>query len=124
MLSDHADLRALSTPSYLVFPATVIIVHPDFVSIIALHPLSADRTDYEHVMLVPAERRGDTARWDRSWALIEDTVFQREDLWVCEQIQRGLAAGTTDALVFGELESAVRSFHAALDEAFAAASLV
>jgi hypothetical protein len=77
-----ADLRVLSTPSYLVFPATVIIIHPDFVSVILLHPLSADRTDYEHVMLVPADRRGDIAHWDKSWALIEDTVFQREDLWV------------------------------------------
>jgi hypothetical protein len=77
-----------------------------FVSVILLHPLSADRTDYEHVMLVPADRIGDTAHWDKSWALIEDTVFQREDLWVCEQAQRGLAAGTTGELVFGELESA------------------
>jgi hypothetical protein len=116
-----ADLRALSTPSYVVFPATVIIVHPDFVSVILLHPLSAVRTDYEHVMLVPAGRRGDTAHWDRSWALIEDTVFQREDLWVCEQIQRGLAAGTTDELVFGELESAMRGFHAAIADALDAA---
>lgn len=44
-------------------------------------------------------------------------MFQREDLWVCEQIQRGLAAGTTEDLVFGELESAVRWFHAAIDGA-------
>lgn len=119
-LPADADLRALGTPSYLVFPATVIIVHPDFVSVIVLHPLSAERTDYEHVMLVPADRRGDTAHWDRSWALIEDTVFQREDLWVCEQIQRGLAAGTTDELVFGGLESAVRGFHAAIGRALPA----
>jgi phenylpropionate dioxygenase-like ring-hydroxylating dioxygenase large terminal subunit len=119
-LPDDADLRALGTPSYVVFPATVIIVHPDFVSVILLHPLSADRTDYAHVMLVPADRRGETGHWDKSWALIEDTVFQREDLWVCEQIQRGLAAGTTDALVFGELESAVRGFHAAIDRALEA----
>jgi phenylpropionate dioxygenase-like ring-hydroxylating dioxygenase large terminal subunit len=116
-LPADAELRALGTPSYVVFPATVLIVHPDFVSVILLHPLSADRTDYEHLMLVPADRLGDTAHWDRSWALIEDTVFQREDLWVCEQIQRGLAAGTTDALLFGELESAVRDLHAAIDAA-------
>jgi phenylpropionate dioxygenase-like ring-hydroxylating dioxygenase large terminal subunit len=110
-----ADLRALGTPSYVVFPTTVIIVHPDFVSVLLLHPLSAERTEFAHVMLVPEERVGDAVHWDKSWALIDETVFAREDLWVCEQIQRGLAAGTTDALVFGELESAMRSFHAAVD---------
>jgi Rieske 2Fe-2S family protein len=116
-LPADCDLRAVSTPSHVVFPATVIIVHPDFVSVISAHPRAADETDYEHVMLVPAEHHAEAAHWDKSWTLIEDTVFQREDLWVCEQIQRGLAAGTTEDLVFGELESAVRWFHAAIDGA-------
>lgn len=52
--------------------------------------------------------------WDRSWALIEETVFQREDLWVCEQVQKGLADGRTDEVVFGALESAVEWFHASI----------
>ena len=116
-LPPDADLRALSTPSYVVFPATVVIVHPDFVSLISAHPRAADQTDYEHIMLVPADRTGEAAHWDKSWTLIEETVFQREDLWVCEQIQRGLAAGTTEELVFGELESAVRGFHAEIGRA-------
>lgn len=118
-LAEAGDLRVMGTPSYLVFPSTVIIVHPDFVSVITLHPVTAEQTEYEHFMLVPRDRAGEAAHWDRSWALIEEGVFQREDLWVCEQVQRGLAAGTTDALVFGELESAVRWFHAAIDDALA-----
>jgi len=115
VLDAATDLRALATPSYTVFPATTIIVHPDFVSLINLYPLAADQTDYEHLMFVPAERAGETEHWDKSWALIEDTVFQGEDLRVCEQVQRGLTAGATDELLFGELESAVRWFHATLD---------
>lgn len=118
-LPPDSDLRALSTPSHVVFPATVVIVHPDFVSVISAHPRAADQTDYEHVMLVPADRTGEAPHWDKSWVLIEETVFQREDLWVCEQIQRGLAAGATEELVFGELEAAVREFHAAIDRALA-----
>lgn len=114
-----SDLRALSTPSYVVFPATVIIVHPDWVSVIPLHPRSVDETDFDHLMLVPAARAGDTPHWEKNWSLIEETVFQREDLWVCEQAQRGLAAGMVDELMFGELESAVRPFHAAIDDALA-----
>ncbi|HEY5937567.1 MAG TPA: aromatic ring-hydroxylating dioxygenase subunit alpha [Kofleriaceae bacterium] len=108
-------LHELATPSYVLFPGTVVIEHPDFLSILTLTPFAADLTEWDHLMLVPAERAAETEHWDASWALIEDTVFQREDLWVCEQIQRGIAAGQTEELLFGALESAVRWFHATLD---------
>jgi glycine betaine catabolism A len=111
-----SDLRALATPTHQLFPATVVIGHPDFTSVISLYPLAADQTDYQHIMFVPAERAGEAEHWDKSWTLIEDGVFQREDLWTCEQIQRGLSAGATEELLFGELESSIRWFHAAIDE--------
>jgi phenylpropionate dioxygenase-like ring-hydroxylating dioxygenase large terminal subunit len=111
------DLRLLGTPSYVVFPGTVIIEHPDFVSLITLEPLAPDTTAWEHVMLVPADRAGETEHWQRSWSLIEEHVFQREDLWVCEQIQRSLGAGATDELLFGSLEQPVAWFHAQLEAA-------
>ncbi len=44
-------------------------------------------------------------------------MFAGEDLWVCEQIQRGLAAGAPEPLLFGALEYAARWFHEALDRA-------
>jgi Rieske 2Fe-2S family protein len=114
------NARVVSTPSLTLFPATTIIEHPDFVSIIRVEPLAPDRTDYRHWMLVPADRAGETQHWERSWQLIEETVFQREDLWVCEQVQRGIAEGHTDELLFGALENAVEWFHADLDAAIAA----
>jgi phenylpropionate dioxygenase-like ring-hydroxylating dioxygenase large terminal subunit len=114
---EGVDLRTLATPSYYVFPGTVIIEHPDFVSIINVAPLSPGETSWEHMMLVPAERAGEAEHWERSWALIDEGGFQREDLWVCEQAQRGLAATPGDDLVFGSLKHAVRWFYAALDTA-------
>lgn len=114
---DGEDIRLLGTPSYLVFPGTVIIEHPDFVSIITVSPETPSSCSWEHAMLVPHDHAGDTAHWERSWALIEETVFQREDLWVCEQIQRSIDAGATDELLFGALEHAVRWFHEAIDAA-------
>lgn len=78
-----------------------------------MHPLTADTAD--HMMLIPAERAGEVEHWTRSWTLIDEGVFQREDLWVCEQMQRGIAAGSTDELVFGSLEFPVRWFHEAID---------
>ena len=66
-------------------------------------------------MLVPRDRAHETEHWNRSWSLIEETVFQREDLWVCEQIQRSIGAGATDELLFGALEEAVPWFHATIE---------
>ncbi|MGE5182155.1 MAG: SRPBCC family protein, partial [Acidobacteriota bacterium] len=97
-----------------VFPATTIIEHPDFVSIVIAHPVAPDATELEHQMLVPASRRGETEHWDKSWALIDGRVFQGEDLWVCEQVQRGLQTGALDDVLFGALEHAVRWFHEAI----------
>jgi glycine betaine catabolism A len=114
-----ADLRQLATPSLLLFPSTIFIEHPDFVSILTVAPLAPDLTDWDHMMLIPTERAGEAEHWTRSWSLIEEGVFQREDLWVCEQAQRGIDAGATDEMLFGELESAVRWFHVALAAALA-----
>ncbi len=105
----------MTTPSFLVFPATTVIAHPDFVSVITVARVATDVTEYHHIMLVPAARATPAERdhWDRSWALIEETVFQREDLWVCERVQQGLAS--VDHLLFGALEHAVAWFHAELE---------
>jgi phenylpropionate dioxygenase-like ring-hydroxylating dioxygenase large terminal subunit len=111
------DLRQLATPSLLLFPSTVVVEHPDFISIMTMHPVAPDVTDWDHMMLVPAAREGETEHWERSWALIEEGVFQREDLWVCEQAQRGIATGAVEELLFGSLESPARWFHAAIDRA-------
>ncbi|HTL34966.1 MAG TPA: aromatic ring-hydroxylating dioxygenase subunit alpha [Kofleriaceae bacterium] len=109
------DLRLVATASHLIFPATTVIIHPDFISLVSMHPLTPDTAEYDHMMLVPAERAGEVEHWTKSWALIEEGVFQREDLWVCEQVQRGIASGSTQNLVFGSLEFPVRWFHEAID---------
>jgi phenylpropionate dioxygenase-like ring-hydroxylating dioxygenase large terminal subunit len=105
-----SPLDQLGTPSFVIFPATIIISHPDAISLVNLTPLAPDRTAVEHALLVP---HANDERAAKTWAMIEDAVIQREDLWACEQIQRGL----DDELLFGGLESAVRWFHAALDAA-------
>ena len=106
--------RAVATPSLHLFPSTTIVEHPDFVSILTAHPRAAEETEFEHIMLVPADRTGEAEHWDRSWELIEGKVFQAEDAWVCEEIHHGLAAGTTDHMLFGGLEHAIRWFHDAI----------
>ena len=104
-----SPLHELGTPSFVIFPGTIVICHPDSISLLSLTPVAPDRTTVEHVLLTP--RGNDPDHWAKTWALIEDTVIQREDLWACEQIQRSL----DDELVFGSLECAVRWFHEELD---------
>jgi phenylpropionate dioxygenase-like ring-hydroxylating dioxygenase large terminal subunit len=109
------DARQYATPSLVLFPATVVIEHPDYVSIVSVQPVAVDACEWRHIMLVPATRADDREHWDRSWELIEETVFAREDLWVCEQVQRGLASGSTHELLFGALEHSIAWFHAEID---------
>ena len=110
-----SEPRAVATPSLFVFPATTIVEHPDFVSVLTAHAVGPEHTDFEHLMLVPTARAGETEHWQKSWDLIEGAVFQREDQWVCEEMQHGLDAGT-DQLLFGGLEHGVKWFHAAIEE--------
>jgi phenylpropionate dioxygenase-like ring-hydroxylating dioxygenase large terminal subunit len=118
-LARASDLRQLATPSLLLFPSTVVVEHPDFVSIMTMHPLAPNETAWDHMMLVPAVRAGETEHWTRSWQLIEEGVFQREDLWVCEQAQRSIDSGAVDEMLFGGLEAPARWFHAAIEDALA-----
>jgi len=109
----ETEPRALVTPSLFVFPATTIVEHPDFLSVLTAHAVGPEHTDFEHLMLVPAERAGEREHWTKSWQLIEGMVFQAEDQWVCEEMQHGLDAGT-ESLLFGGLEHGVAWFHAAI----------
>lgn len=113
-----AEPRAVVTPSLFVFPATTIVEHPDFISILTAHPRGPEHTDFEHLMLVPAARAGEIDHWQKSWDLIEGEVFQREDQWVCEEMQHGLDAGAP-SLLFGGLEHAVAWFHTAIENRLA-----
>lgn len=113
-LAAEAEPRLAATPSLLVFPSTTIVEHPDFVSVLTARGRDAEHTDFEHLMLVPAARAHETEHWQKSWDLIDGTVFQREDAWICEQMQHGLDAGT-QSLLFGGLEHAVRWFHDAVE---------
>ena len=107
------------TLTHYVFPNSVFVYHPDYVSHMGLFPTSADETLFVHSMLIPEAPSTDKAEahWARSFELIDGGVFNGEDLAVCEQIQRGLASGANDRLILGRLEQNLRRFHHTLDVA-------
>ncbi|MEM9758757.1 MAG: aromatic ring-hydroxylating dioxygenase subunit alpha [Pseudomonadota bacterium] len=117
--ADDLDLRHHATYSYTLFPNSVLIMHPDYNSIISLFPQSANETVFVHSMLVPTARMDDERRahYERSFQLIDAGVFEAEDIHVCVEAQRGFSSGANDTLLFGGLESAAADFHELIDEA-------
>ena len=114
--TDWRGLRQVATPSYLLFPNTILVLHPDFTSWVTVEPLGPAKTRYTHTMLVAEQPATDEVRehFQRSFDLIDRSVFRQEDLYIAEQMQRGLETGANEELMFGGLEFPATWFHEAL----------
>lgn len=123
--TDRYALCKLATPTQLVFPNTFLIWHPDYVSLIGMFSPAVDQVRWVHTMLIPPERSGAdwTPHWEKTFQLIEQTVFQQEDIATAVAIQRGLASGANAALHLGRLEHGVQRFHRGVDDAIGRALL-
>jgi hypothetical protein len=106
--------RRHATLEHLIFPNSVLIQHPDYVSHLGMFPSAPGETLFVHTMLTPWEPRDaeEEAHWDRSFALMDGDVFNGEDLFICEQIQLGFGATPPrDMMVLGRCENNLRRFH-------------
>ena len=90
-------LRDRVSFTHFVFPNQVFVFHPDYVSQMSILPRNESSFDWHHRMLIPAEH--DTpeqrAHWQKSYELIENGVFQAEDLRAVERLHAGLLTGAT-----------------------------
>lgn len=113
MAMEELDMRHHATYSYTVFPNAILIFHPDYTSIISLFPLSAQQTVFAHTMLTPNPPESDKERdhFQRSFELIDQGVFQAEDIFVSVAAQKGMHSGANESLLFGGLEEAAIRFH-------------
>jgi phenylpropionate dioxygenase-like ring-hydroxylating dioxygenase large terminal subunit len=108
--------RDLLSLTYMLFPNTVLVFHPDWVSRITLFPIDQQEMVFSHDMLIPPGTDTDEHRphWDKTWKLIHETVFEREDLVAAEWIQGGLSSGANDTFSLGRYEHSIQMFHDAL----------
>jgi phenylpropionate dioxygenase-like ring-hydroxylating dioxygenase large terminal subunit len=108
-----AALCALATPSHVIFPNTITIFHPDYLSLITLYPVGPETLSWTHRMLIPADRATPdwTPHWEKTFRLIEEGVFQKEDIACAIGIQRGLKSGANEHLTAGRAEQALGWFH-------------
>lgn len=113
LADDALDLRRHATYSYTVFPNAVLIFHPDYTSIITLFPVSAEQTVFAHTMLTPhaPDSPEEKDHFQRSFELIDQGVFEAEDIFVSVAAQKGMHSGANDSLLFGGLEEAAIWFH-------------
>ncbi len=110
---DWAALRHAVTFTYQLFPASVIIVSPDYINLLIAMPQAVGRTLVEDVMLIP-EPPATTeaaAHWQKSWDLLDGGTFGAEDFRAAELCQRGLASGELAEVTLGTLESGIGEFH-------------
>jgi glycine betaine catabolism A len=119
---DHEDwpaLRAVITFAYQLFPATIMIMSPDYVNLMVLMPQSEGRTLVEDFMLIPEAPRTpeEIDHWERSWTLLDEGVFAAEDYRAAALGQNGLASGSIETVTLGTLETGIRNFHDQVERA-------
>lgn len=115
--NDRQALCKLSTPTQFLFPNTFLIWHPDYVSLVGMFSPAPDSVRWLHTMLIPPDRASDdwTPHWEKTFRLIEETVFQKEDIATAVAIQRGMSSGANSVLQVGRLEHEVLRFHSGID---------
>ena len=118
-LHDWAALRSVVTFAYQLFPATVLVMSPDYVNLMVLMPQGTGRTLVEDFMLIPSPVASpeEEAHWQKSWTLLDEGTFGGEDFRAAALGQQGLSSGAIDRLTLGTLESGIRLFHDQVERA-------
>ena len=114
-------LSRLATTSQVIFPNTVTIFHPDYLSLITVVPTGPETLRWTHRMLIPAAKATPdwTPHWEKTFRLIEQGVFQKEDIHCAIGIQRGIKSGANPHITVGRAEQGVAWFHEQVQEATA-----
>ncbi|MDD9892996.1 MAG: aromatic ring-hydroxylating dioxygenase subunit alpha [Gammaproteobacteria bacterium] len=107
------DFRGWTTPFYTLFPNTVLVFHPDWISRITVFPEGPDLCRVHHDMWVQEDAGLDDDYLSKTFKLINEVVFAAEDIAMCEQIQSAARAGVDTEWRIGGIETPVLWFHQA-----------
>lgn len=104
------------THSYYIFPNTIIVTSPYFISTMILMPRAADRTIVQYSMLMPQPIRSARAEdlFARSYAF-QDEIFQ-EDFGAGVMQQAALSSGALETVRFGGMERPIGPFHEGIEK--------
>jgi phenylpropionate dioxygenase-like ring-hydroxylating dioxygenase large terminal subunit len=104
------------THAYQIFPHTVLVTSPYYISVKFIMPIAPDRSTVEYFMLTRSPADNDKARdlYQRSYDMIIN-VFGNEDFRAAEWCQEGLSSGALDDVVYCGMEAAVPDYYANLE---------
>ncbi len=112
------DVRNQLSLAFYIYPNSIIIIHPDYISQLGLFPVSVDETLCIHSCFLDELPQTEKARghFERAFDIIDKEVFTAEDFFVCEQAQLGMKTGANTHFPLSEHEVGLKLFHEILNE--------
>jgi phenylpropionate dioxygenase-like ring-hydroxylating dioxygenase large terminal subunit len=116
---DWSALRKAVTYTYQVFPNAVVIVSPDYITVLVVMPQSVGRCLVEDFKLISEAHENNEAEshWRRSWDLLDGGTFAAEDFRAAALCHRGLESKLLERATLGTLENGIAEFHARIEAA-------
>jgi phenylpropionate dioxygenase-like ring-hydroxylating dioxygenase large terminal subunit len=107
------------THAYQIFPNTVLVTSPYYISVMFIIPKAADRTTVDYMMLTRETPDNDKAKelYQRSYEMILN-VFGNEDFRAAELSQAGLQSGALKDVVYCGLEDTIPRYYRILERCF------
>jgi phenylpropionate dioxygenase-like ring-hydroxylating dioxygenase large terminal subunit len=104
------------THAYLIFPNTVVVTSPYYVSVMFIMPNAVNKTAVDYFMLTraPADNPKGEALYARSYEMILN-VFGNEDYPAAENAHAGLEAGALEEVVYSGLEATILDYYEELE---------
>ena len=113
------NIHSIVTHAYQLFPNTVVVTSPYYISVMFIIPVAANRSRVDYFMLTREAPDNPKAEelFSRSYELILK-VFGTEDFRAAEISQEGLATGALDKVIYGGLEAAIPPYYDMLESFF------
>ena len=111
------NIHKTITHAYVLFPSTVIITSPYYISVMIIQPRSAGKSTVEYFNLTREAADNDKARelFSRSLEMVLN-VFGNEDFRAACLSQIGLESGALKTVLYGGLETPIPMFYKILDK--------
>lgn len=110
------NIRSVVTIVYNLFPNTVVITSPYYISVMIIMPTETGKTNVDYYMLTETAPDNPKAEelYAKSFAVIQD-VFGNEDFKASETCQRGLETGAIPDVIYTGMEEAIPRFYEGIE---------
>ncbi|WP_109807702.1 aromatic ring-hydroxylating oxygenase subunit alpha [Sphingosinithalassobacter portus] len=116
------NIRSYVTHAYNLFPNTVFITSPYYMSVMIIMPTGVGTSSVDYYMLTDAAPDNPKAEdlYARSFSVIQD-VFGNEDFKAAETCQRGLSTGAIKDVIYCGMEAPIPAFYEGIERMLGAA---